>query len=1022
MSHRRDWIAAVVVVLSINQSPGRAQGLSQNQFGGLVERTVAGVRFGTLPEFTIERVNPPDRADSYVVVTFDSQGRLAVSKENDHPRLLLDADQDGIFESEKVISDKVRNCQGLWFDGPTLYGSCVQVMPPDPVAAPGPGGVAPGGGRQGGGGRGNNAPAGIFRMTDTNGDDVADTFEVLAMAGSIQEHGPHAIRRAPDGGWIVLVGNNETIADPYLDLTSPVLRDQDGQLLPYLPNFGRSARGGAHSALFRWHEPMKKFSVFSGGNRNAYDFAFNIAGEAFLFDSDMEWDIGMPWYRDVRTVHQIPNGNYGYRDGSGKYPPYYLDSLPAVRDLGRGSPVGVETYQSHAYPQAFFDNLIEGDWSRGRILYTALTPAGATYSARSDRAEFIHGEPLNVTDMEVGPDGLLYIATGGRNTAGGVWRLRYTGTAPARPDMTGILAVVRQPQPLSSWGWAAIERVKRSMGARFGTELEQLARNRTASAADRARAVYELQRHGPVPSLALLTALMADPSAPVRAAAVFAAGAQGQDARAVTTAGLKDADPLVRRRSAEAIVRMGQSPDRPSLVPVAAIYPLLGDSDRFVRWAARILIEHTPRADWAARVLADTNPASALEGLLAWVRTAGRESRQPAIDRQFVFLKQPNLSTDNKLRLFRLVAYTASELQDGLAAAERASLHGLIAGQFPSTDERLNREMALLMGYAGQPTAIAEILAAMPQGEQNPALQLHFLYALRGVKQGWTADQKAALADVLGRTSKWRGGAQFSNFLGQYFEQFAELYATDAEKAVLYAKAPDFAPLSPAEIAAIQARAGGPGGRGGGQAPAASTTAPSAAPTAAPTAAAAPPAPGGGGGGRGRGTASPVAARTQGRVLNKGEIFDEVIYTPRTQQPNAEQGRALFDATCASCHRFGTVGNDHGVATLNLTASAPAIARRDLLEAIMFPSRAIAPAHETSVVTRNDGTTVAGLVVNDDAKGIRLLTSAGSTVEVAKPVRSIRRERTTIMSESLTDAMGQAQLSGLLAFLQGPRP
>ena len=27
-------------------------------------------------------------------------------------------DKDGIYESEKVITDKVRNCQGLWFDGP----------------------------------------------------------------------------------------------------------------------------------------------------------------------------------------------------------------------------------------------------------------------------------------------------------------------------------------------------------------------------------------------------------------------------------------------------------------------------------------------------------------------------------------------------------------------------------------------------------------------------------------------------------------------------------------------------------------------------------------------------------------------------------------------------------------------------------------------------------------------------------------------------------------------------------------
>ena len=89
----------------------------------------------------------------------------------------------------------MRNCQGLWFEGRTLYASCAMVPTPEQVAAAPP--PAPGGGR---GGPNINNRAGIFRLEDTNGDDVADTFEILAMAGSIQEHGPHAIRRRPDGG------------------------------------------------------------------------------------------------------------------------------------------------------------------------------------------------------------------------------------------------------------------------------------------------------------------------------------------------------------------------------------------------------------------------------------------------------------------------------------------------------------------------------------------------------------------------------------------------------------------------------------------------------------------------------------------------------------------------------------------------------------------------------------------------------------------------------------------------------
>jgi putative heme-binding domain-containing protein len=976
------FVLAGMAVLSASpagQAPNQAR---------LVSQTVAGVLFSTLPGFEIQRVNPPTTTDSYVVVTFDSLGRLVVSKEQDHPRILLDNDKDGVYESEKVLSDKIRNCQGLWFDGRTMYAACALVPTPEEVAAQPP--PPPGGGR---GGPNINNRAGIFRLDDANGDDVFETFETLGMAGSIQEHGPHAIRRRPDGGISVIVGNNETIADSALDLTSPVLKDKDAQFLPYFPNFGTSAREGAHSAIFDWNPATRKFEVFSGGNRNAYDYAYNLAGEAFLYDSDMEWDIGLPWYREVRTVHEILNGNYGYRNGSGKYPAYYIDSLPPIRDVGRGSPVGVEFYTSYAYPREFFDNLFEADWSRGRLLYTALKPAGATYAARTDRAEFVHGEPFNITDVEVGPDGLMYFTTGGRNTTGGVWRLRYKDTVPAPPDMTGILAVVRQAQPYSSWGWAAIEEVKASMGASFGAELEKLARNTSAPGMDRARAIYEMQRHGAAPNAALLTALIADKNAEVRAAATFVGGGQGEASKSVIASALKDSDPVVRRRAAEALVRMGQSPDKPSLAPVADIYALLNDQDRFVRWAGRIALENTARAEWKDRVLAETNPLGAMEGMIAWVRTANGESLQPILDKQFGMLKastQSSLSTDNKLRLYRALMYTTTEMNAGLSAAQREQLNALIINQFPAQDERLNRELALMLGYAGQPQAIAKLLAAMPKGNENQELQLQYLYALRMVKQGWTPEEKTQLAEVLGRAAKWRGGAQFINFVGQFFDSVSDLYATDQERQLLYEKAPDFAPLTPDELAAMQAR----------QAAAAAA----------------------GRGGRGNQSAAPVAARTQGRVLSRQEMLEETVYQPQ-QVLDPQDGRKVFEANCASCHRFGSVGNDHGMASLNLTASPLRSSKHALLEAIFFPDRQLTPAHETTVVETTDGGTVSGLVLKENAQGVSLLTAAGTTTDVQKgQIKASRKQKTSIMPASLAETIDRVQLRNLAAFLTAPPP
>ena len=138
------YVRAVVVSAGIAVlTNGTPLAQAPNQ-ASLVTQTVAGVKFSTLPGFVIERMNPPEKGDSYVVITFDSLGRLVVSKELDFPRILLDNNKDGIYESEKVISEKVRNCQGLWFEGRTLYAACAMVPTPEQVAAAPP--PQPGGG------------------------------------------------------------------------------------------------------------------------------------------------------------------------------------------------------------------------------------------------------------------------------------------------------------------------------------------------------------------------------------------------------------------------------------------------------------------------------------------------------------------------------------------------------------------------------------------------------------------------------------------------------------------------------------------------------------------------------------------------------------------------------------------------------------------------------------------------------------------------------------------------------------
>jgi putative heme-binding domain-containing protein len=924
-------------------------------------------RFTTLPGFVVERVVPGDRTDSYIVITFDSLGRPVVSKEHEAPRVLIDADRDGVYEGERIITDRVRNCQGLWFDGRTLYGNCA---PGDAAAA------APAGSEGAGGSR-----SGLFRIREADGDALATDVELLAeYRGGIQEHGPHAIRRGPDGAPVVMVGNNSFVPDDRLAADAPLRDQREAQFLPALPDgrgFGPSAREGLHGVLFRYDVAANTFTPIFGGLRNAYDVAFNLAGEAFTFDSDMEWDLNLPWYREVRTVHGVPGGNYGYRNGSGKLPEFFIDSLPPVRDLRRGSPVGVEVYQHHAYPEAFADSLLEADWSRGRLLWTPLIRDGASYRAREADTELVHGEPLNITDVEVGPDGLVYFTTGGRQTEGGLFRVRYTGgaAAPEAPP-AGILAVIRQPQPLSSWGWAAIEQARASMGEAFARELARVAGDTAEAGADRAQALYLLQRHGGEPGLDLLQALALDGDTAVRAAAAYVAGLQGPAAIEVVRAGLRDGDPLVRRRAAEALIRMTVASGVPTLASVDEIHPLLQSADRFVRWAGRLVLERMPVDGWRERVMADASPFAGIEGLVALVDASPADAAAVA-ERALALLRKGGISRSNQVRLVRAFQLAAMRLP-GPPARLREDVFKVLAPLFPTGDRALDRELASTLAWTRQPGAIAEILDAMPEGREDEALQIHDVYALRVIDAGWTPEQRARLTDWFIGAITWRGGASFPGYLNLIFDEVVNAAAiSDAEQAAALERLPPFAPLDAADAAVS----------------------------------------------RGARSGVPAAVRARGaRTISRQELFDELVYTPQRTRPSADTGEQVFVERCAACHRYGELGRDLGP---DLTTVGSRFRRKDILEAILFPSRVVSDQYASTALELADGEALGGMVVSEDAETIVLRTAGVPDRPVAVAKARVAKRTTSsvsLMPEDLVDTLTTQQLANLLAFLQGEAP
>src|SRR5438874_2464911 len=293
----------------------------------------------------------------------------------------------------------------------------------------------------------------------------------------VSEHGPHGLTLGPDGLIYVMLGNHTTLDGEY-ESGSPHRQYYEGDLVPKYEDPGGHAVGikAPGGVVIRTDTEGSGVQVVAGGLRNPYDLAFNRDGELFIHDADMESDEGTSCYRHTRLCHVIPGGEYGWRSGWSKWPEYYFDSLPAVADTGRGSPAGIVAYNHFMFPVRYHGVLFSADWSQGRILAIKLKRNGATYTATTET--FLEGNPLNVTDLEVGPDGWLYFCTGGRGTSGGIYRVTWKGQVPKEVSEvgTGLTAVIRQPQPGSSWARQNIASLRKQLGATWDKSLTGVAR------------------------------------------------------------------------------------------------------------------------------------------------------------------------------------------------------------------------------------------------------------------------------------------------------------------------------------------------------------------------------------------------------------------------------------------------------------------------------------------------------------------------------------------------------------------
>lgn len=794
-----------------------------------------------MPGFKVELLHSAAASEgSWIAMAEDSKGRFIISPQRKGPMLRVTVSRGGVKKIERLTTP-LGSAMGLLYAEDSLL-----------VDGMGPKGW------------------GLYRVP-AKGDEFGAP-EFLRPFSENSEHGSHVMVLGPDHKLYVVVGNFTKVpADIRPD--SPHRHYADDQLLPRAEDgngFGAGLKPPGGMVL-RMNLDGSDCELFAAGTRNTYSVAFDPDGELFGFDSDMEWDWGTAWYRPIRVNLWVSGGDYGFREGAGKFPEYYEDTLPSLRNIGIGSPTGVMFGTNSRFPAKYRRAFWMEDWSYGRLFAVQLTPSGASYEA--DPETVVRGVPLNLTSLQFGRDGALYFITGGRDIQSGLYRLTYDGPAIKDPPKT----------------------------------KEELA---GLEAAREARAL--------------------------RRDLEFFHGKRDQNA-------------------------------------VEIIWPCLNNNDRWIRYAARIALESQDVAWWQDRALQESTPLGGMTALLALARCGAPES-QPALLQALQKFPIAHLNLEEEL--LKLRVWEVSFARQGRPGGELASnILAEVDGRFPSTDQRLNRELCQLDIYLHASNAVPKAMALLAKAPTQEE-QTYYLLRLRNVAEGWTPELRQQYLAWFKKDREHIGhppeilqyfkdverdysdGASLPKFLQHFEKEFTDGLTVTEREALA-----DYLPKE---------------------------------------------------------TNATYSVDPNRKFVKNWTMRDLQTNLDKLKSGRSfEAGKAAFtQAQCILCHRFGKSGGSVGP---ELAAVSSRLASRDILESILEPSKVISEQYQNTVVNLKDGDVVTGRILTDDDEKLVVETDPihQTHTEIRKKdVESRKPSKVSPMPEGLVSFMTEDQIWDLIAYMQ----
>jgi putative heme-binding domain-containing protein len=280
----------------------------------------------------------------------------------------------------------------------------------------------------------------------------------------------------------------------------------------------------------------------------------------------------------------------------------------------------------------------------------------------------------------------------------------------------------------------------------------------------------------------------------------------------------------------------------------------------------------------------------------------------------------------------------------------------------------LNGLLCETLVYLQLPTVAAKalaLIAAAPTQEE----QMEYARSLRMLEAGWTIPTRTAFFEWFLKAANYRGGASFAKFI--------EFIRTDALKTLSESERRTLAALlekTPQKISAIEN----------------------------------------------------MGYVLAGRPFTNWSLDDLATAAQSGMKARSlETGRRMFGAAaCFACHRFG---NEGGMTGPDLTSAGARYSARDFLDQVLNPSKEINEQFVPTVLTKNDGSTVTGAVVNLNGDYVVINEDPADpnqrvTVD-RKEVKSIEPSKISAMPPMLLSRLTREEVLDLTAYvLSGGNP